>query len=333
MCTAITLRSGQGETFFGRTMDFSYPIEPGLFMNPRNSVWNSGVDQSEISSTFGFLGVGQESGGMFAFFDGVNEKGFAAASLYFAGYAQYDDWQAPSWKKPVANVDFLRYILGKCGSVEDLKEIVKKVRIVGLEDPVTGTIAPLHWIAADRNGGCVVIEQTEKGFHIFQNPIGVLANSPDFMWQMTNLRNYMDASPRQTEQTDWGEVHLTPFGQGAGTNPLPGSYTSPARFVRTAYQKTHIAGIQSRDEAIMAGFHIMESVSVSKGAVLTDRGTWDYTRYTAFINLGTCEYFFRSYDNSQIFTSGLAENCQSSTKLIYLGNLDQPVKFQKLKEN
>ncbi|HBI05138.1 MAG TPA: penicillin amidase, partial [Paenibacillaceae bacterium] len=34
MCTAITLQSIQGENFFGRTMDFSHPIEPGLYIMP-----------------------------------------------------------------------------------------------------------------------------------------------------------------------------------------------------------------------------------------------------------------------------------------------------------
>ena len=41
MCTAITLHSNQGENFFGRTMDFSYPIEPGLYVIPRNYEWYS----------------------------------------------------------------------------------------------------------------------------------------------------------------------------------------------------------------------------------------------------------------------------------------------------
>ncbi|MFZ0443201.1 MAG: linear amide C-N hydrolase [Bacillus sp. (in: firmicutes)] len=41
MCTAITLHSNQGENFFGRTMDFSYSIEPGLYVIPKNYEWYS----------------------------------------------------------------------------------------------------------------------------------------------------------------------------------------------------------------------------------------------------------------------------------------------------
>ncbi len=36
MCTAITLQSEQLENFFGRTMDFSYGIDPELFIIPKN---------------------------------------------------------------------------------------------------------------------------------------------------------------------------------------------------------------------------------------------------------------------------------------------------------
>lgn len=52
----------------------------------------------------------------------------------------------------------------------------------------------------------------------------------------------------------------------------------------------------------------MESVTIPQGAVITSRNTFDYTKYTAFINTNTCEYFFRTYDNSQITATGLWNN-------------------------
>ena len=48
MCTAITLHSSQVENFFGRTMDFSYPIEPGLYVIPRNYEWYSLITMKKI---------------------------------------------------------------------------------------------------------------------------------------------------------------------------------------------------------------------------------------------------------------------------------------------
>ena len=88
MCTAMTLQSKQSENFFGRTMDFSYDIDPELYIVPRYYVRNNALNMHKSYNPYSFIGIGQEIDGILAFFDGVNEKGFAAATLYFAGYAK-----------------------------------------------------------------------------------------------------------------------------------------------------------------------------------------------------------------------------------------------------
>lgn len=321
MCTAITLQSGQGETFFGRNMDFSYDIDPHIYIVPSGYEWNNVLNMRKIRNRYRFIGIGQELEGLLGFFDGVNEMGFAAAALYFAGYARYNTGPGNGQEESIASFEFLHYLLGNCANTEELKRLLKQVKITGLEDPVTRTVAPLHWIAADRGGNCVVIEQTDRGLEVFDNPIGVLANSPDFKWHMTNLRNYMEASPVQTEEAFWGDYRLTPFGQAGGTQILPGGYTSPARFVRTSYLKSFLPVPESRNEAVVSCFHIMESVTVPKGAVITSRNEYDYTRYTAFINTATCEYFFKTYDNIQVGTAGLYEEESPYQRLVNLGSI------------
>ncbi|WP_394524884.1 linear amide C-N hydrolase [Lacrimispora sp. JR3] len=321
MCTAITLQSKQGETFFGRNMDFSYDIEPHLYIVPSGYEWNNGLNGERIRNRYRFIGIGQELDGLLGFFDGVNEMGFAAAALYFAGYANYNSGPGNDQQESIASFEFLHYILGRCSNVEELQQLLRRVKITGLEDPVTRTVAPLHWLAADKSGNCVVIEQTDNGLEVFQNPIGVLANSPDFKWHMTNLRNYMEASPVQTEEASWGGYRLTPFGQAGGTEILPGGYTSPSRFVRTSYLKSFIPVPENRNEAVISCFHIMESVTVPKGAVITSRNQYDYTRYTAFINTATCEYFFKTYDNIQLGTAGLFEYAAPYPRLVNLGGI------------
>ncbi len=305
MCTAMTLQSQSKEIFFGRTMDFSHDIIPQLYIVPSSHVWYNSLNNTQIRNSYRFIGLGQELDGVFGLFDGVNEKGFAAAVLYFAGYAQYNTQSTHKGTEPIASIDFLHYILGRCASVKELCTLLKDINIVGMSDPVTNTIAPLHWIATDRSGACVVIEPTERGLELLNNPIGVMSNSPDFHWHMTNLRNYMEASPTQTEEVFWDNIRLTPFGQAGGTIALPGGFTSPERFVRTTYLKTHIPKPKDSREAIAACFHIMESVSIPKGAVITSRNTYDYTKYTAFININTCEYFYKTYDDIHVKTAGL----------------------------
>ena len=134
-------------------------------------------------------------------------------------------------------------------------------------------------------------------------------------------------SVSQSEDTEWGCVRLTPFGQGAGTFGLPGDYTPPSRFVRTAFQKSCTPPPADADDAAVTCFHLMESVSIPKGIVMTSRDTTDYTQYTAFINLSSKEYFFKTYYNSQIMTARLSSNDNEASKIKSLGMLSKPRRF------
>lgn len=301
-------------------MDFSYDIKPGVYIIPKNYRWDSNIIAERYIDQYNFICMGQEKDGMLGFFDGVNEQGFAAAALYFVGDACYN--LPINNKKPISSLDFLHYILGNCSSINDLKALVRNLTIIGEMDPVTKTTAPLHWIATDRSGACVVVEQTRLGLRVINNPIGVMANSPDFNWQMTNLRNYMNIAIEQQKEASWGSVSLTPFGQGGGSINLPGGFTSPERFARVAFIKTHIEIPQNSSEAVMACFHIMNSVSIPKGIIITDKGTYDYTKYTAFINTSTCEYYFKTHDNDEIMTVSLFNYFKyDSMNPIFLGNI------------
>lgn len=330
MCTAMTLQTEQGSTLFGRTMDFSYPLAPELYAVPRGYVWNNALHTHKIRNKFAFTGIGQDISPI-VFADGVNERGFAVAALYFPGFAQYDPPPgAGAAGLPVAAIELVQFLLGICASVEQAVPLLHSIRIVGVEDSVTGSVAPLHWIAADESGRCVVIEKTGDGLRIQENPIGVLSNSPDFQWQLTNLRNYMNASPFQQEEAAWSSVMLTPFGQGAGAFGLPGDYSPPSRFVRTAYQKSNAALPADRNEAVTACFHLLEGVSIPKGVVMTQRGTPDYTQYTAFIDLSAREYFYRTYDNSQIISVPQPARPAGGSEIVSLGRLTRPVAFARL---
>lgn len=324
MCTAFTMQSQDMENFFGRTMDFSYPIEPKFYIVPKNYVWRNILNMNSYSDHYSFIGIGQKSEGMPVLFDGVNEKGLAAAALYFPGYAQYHTNKNGEKKALVSSLDFLHYILGTCGSVNELELEVKHIVLVGVPDPVTHTVAPLHWIAADKSGKCIVIESTEDGVKVYPNKIGVLANSPGFQWQMINLNNYMGVSTHQKNEAEWSDVVLKPFGQAGGTSGLPGGYTSPERFVRTAFLKTHAEVPKDAAETIVACFHLMESVTIPKGIVITERNTYDYTKYTAFVSTKTCEYYYKTYENSEIRRVGLWDNYgKLGSKLACVGDLER----------
>lgn len=326
MCTSITMKSFQNTSFLGRNMDFSHDIDPHVFVVPRQYTWKSAANGKSIKANYKFIGIGQQLDGLLSFFDGVNETGFSAAALYFSGYAAYDSLLQESQKLQLAAFDFLKYLLGRCATVSDVFSAVKEVSLVGVADPVTKTAAPLHWIAAEKSGKCVVIEKTENGFEVFHNPIGVLANAPDFPWHMTNLNNYTGVTPAQRENVQWGGVKLTAPSQAGGTLGLPGGFASPERFVRTAFIKTH-AAIPSDDNAAVAlCFQCLKSTSIPKGVITTSRGTSDFTLYTAFINQEKGEYFINTHENQQVYQVSIRAG-HASQGVTDLGSIYQPVVF------
>lgn len=327
MCTAVAITSIQGDTYFGRTMDFSYPLSPGLYVIPKGTQWSNLLNSHTINSQYSMIGIGQDLSPV-VFADGVNEMGFAAAALYFPGYAWYDPISSVDSLKPsISAIELVPFLLSQCADIPQAASLLQKIRIVGIEDPVTNSVAPLHWLIADRSGKSMCIEKMENSLNLIYNPIGVLTNSPDFSWHLTNLRNYLNITPSQRQEAEWGSVRLHPFGQGAGAIGLPGDYTPPARFVRTAFQKSHMIVPADEREAVTACFHLMEGVSIPKGVVITERNSPDYTQYTAFMNLSTGTYYFKTYNNSQIFTARMPGLQASSSNILSLGLINRPVHF------
>ena len=146
------------------------------------------------------------------FADGVNEMGFGAAVLYFPGYAQYDSPDPEDSSRPaVTALELTGFLLGLSASVEEAASILRTIRIVGAEDSITGTVAPLHWLVADRTGKSMVIEKTADGLHLMDNPVGVLSNSPE-----------LPVAPDQSAQLHESLLHTraaTDLGQ-PGADPL-----------------------------------------------------------------------------------------------------------------
>ena len=331
MCTAIALQSAQGELFLGRNMDFSYPLEPQLFFSPQGYRWRNALGSHAFLNRYSYLGVGQQLPNVVVA-DGVNERGLAVAALYFPGYASYSAPVSAGGARPlVGSTELTGFLLGTCATVEQAAAALRGITLVGVADPITQSVAPLHWLVSDRSGRSMTVEPTADGLHLLHNPLGLLANSPDLGWQMTNLRGYLQLTPEQFEQAQWQGVRLKPFGQAGGTVGLPGDFTSPSRFVRAAYLKSHLPTPQGREAAVVAGFRLLQAVAIPRGAVMTGRGTDDYTQYTGIMNTATGEYFFTTYQNPQITVAHFPDDSLAPGQTpVALGRLERPPCFTEL---
>lgn len=72
-------------------------------------------------------------------------------------------------------------------SVAKFKEAVNNLNVVNVVMKTFNGIVPLHWIVTDKTGETVVLEITKKEYHLYENKVVVMTNTPDFPWQLANL--------------------------------------------------------------------------------------------------------------------------------------------------
>lgn len=299
MCTGIALQTTDQLNILARTMDFSFILDPDMTVVPRNFVWDSIYHCNRPKQQYAFLGLSRNLSEGCTFADGVNEKGLACATLYFANYASYQESPIDG-KTNLAPYEVIQWMLSEFETVEQVKSALKEICIVKTELDFVGTTPPLHWIVTDKTGKTIVIEPLKSGIKIHDNPLGILTNSPDFDWHMTNIRNYISLSPNQLQPVTFNGVTFAPFGQGSGTVGLPGDFTPPSRFIRTLFNKLAIQDFTGEDEGVNAAFHILSNVSIPKGSVVTKEKRNDYTQFVSCMCCETSTYYFRTYDNQVI---------------------------------
>lgn len=304
MCTNITLKSADNKYLMARTMDFSFELAPEMAVFGRNVELKFDVATS-LKEHYAFMGLAKDVGNYYVA-DGVNEYGLTGAALYFEGYAHYaaasDDHDVM-----VAPHEVVMWMLATCKDVNDVVEQFKKITVVEHMMGFLGVVPPLHWAFLDAAGNKIIVEIMSDGIHIEDNALGVLTNSPDYSWHLTNVRNYIGLDPQQVESRTIYGKEFKPFGQGSGTFGLPGDFTPPSRFIKTLYNKLSVNKSANAEELVLNAMHILNAVDIPKGSVITQRHTIDYTQYTSYMVNNDQSYFYRMHDSLNVIGNKLSD--------------------------
>lgn len=306
MCTSILTTTLDGKHILSRTMDFSKPLDPNPVFIPRGYQWTSDADQMSYQGQYGFVGAGRKLSNTFFVADGINEHGLAIAELYLPGKAQYQEKAEPGMRN-LAPHEFILWALGNCGSIAEVETALATINLMEVAIPDLQFVAPLHWILTEPGGKCIVIEPTTKALVPKENPVGVMTNTPNLEWHIENLRNYLHVRPQQYGPVSFGTYTAVPFSQGTGTSGLPGGYTPPERFVRAAYFKEHIDPAPDEVRGITNAYHILSTVRIPKGIVITQEGAKDYSLYVSSMCNESRSYYFTSYENFRIASLKISE--------------------------
>jgi choloylglycine hydrolase len=309
-CTGIRLVAKDGGVIAARTLEFGVDLHSNVMVVPAGTTLTGSLPDGgkgiSYKTKYGFLGANAE--GMTAIVDGLNDQGLYVGLFYFPDYASYPDATKDNAARAMAPYEYANWLLGNFANVDEVKANFDKVVLVPVVIDAIKQVPPVHFVVQDRSGNAVVIEPVNKSLKLYDNPLGVLTNSPSFDWHLTNLRNYVNLSATNVPPLNLGGVTLAQFGQGSGLRGLPGDFTPPSRFVRAvAFSQSAIPSATAPDAALQA-FHILNNFDIPYGAVRDTQGGEthaEYTTWTSASDLKNLVWYFRTYGDQSIHSVDL----------------------------
>ena len=304
MCTSITFKSLDGDVYLGRTQEYHIPYNYIGIKTPRNYKVNSILGSWD--AFYSVLGVGYKESESEAIahvvIDGVNEFGLGGVSQYFSEFNKYAHIKeiTQAMKKPILAEQFVFWVLANCKDTHEIEIKILDVAIADIASNGFGSGLPQHFMFSDSNGRTIVVEPSKDlGFDVYENPIGVMTNSPKFDWHITNLENYTGLSANNSGDMIFGDLKIPSAGKGSGFMGLPGDYTPASRFVRAAYLLKYSDAVSS-EESINKAFHILETADIVKGVIklnLSEHLNLHYTHYTSAYDLTRKTLYLKIYEN------------------------------------
>ncbi|MBQ6736754.1 MAG: choloylglycine hydrolase family protein [Alphaproteobacteria bacterium] len=264
-CTGITLTADDNSVIAARTVDWSGSKMDNIYViSPRGHTEQSLLpdgtqDGMAFTAKYGFVGLGMQRPEFVV--DGTNEAGLNVGLFYFPDFGKYQPYDATYRNKTLADFQVVSWILSQFSTIDEVKNAIDNVRIVNI-DPTASTV---HWRITEPSGRVVVMEIIDGIPTFYENPIGVIANSPNFDWHMTNLDNYVNLYPGRAGPTQFGPIKLRSLSNGTGLRGLPGDFSSPSRFVRASFLKTYAIPQKTGRDTVMQSFHILNNFDVPFG--------------------------------------------------------------------
>lgn len=304
-CSSFSWVTKDGRHLLGRTYDqfgdlaanrvigvsSKAPCAPGLH-----------PDDHVMPGRYSYTGMAVLGFGEPILVDGVNTAGLMGALLHYPEYAAYPEKGEPG-KTPVHPGRLLAWLLSRCAGVDEAVDAMHALTLV--DEPIQGKSLPAHYILSDSKGEAVIIEPDADGVMIHRDTIGVLANSPNYLWHRTNLRNYVGVTNLPKAPRTVAGHEIREFGERlGGGSGLPGDYSSPSRFVRLAFLKEFAVLGKNELDGVSRMFRAFSTVDIPEGLAKADPNyeAYEQTLCTSVMCAESGIYYFAPAQNRRIST-------------------------------
>ena len=321
-CTAFQLKAQDGSYIYGRSMEFGFRLDSDLLIVPRDMEYigtaPDGLAGLKWKTKYGYVGMNQ-SIAKTVVSDGMNEKGLVASLLYLPGYAEYQKSDSKKTDRTIGAWELPTFLLGTCSTTQEAKAVLSSIHVAEQPTPHLGNfVLPLHFYISDRTGAVLIVEYSKGEMNIYDNPLGVLTNSPTFDWHLTNLENYINLSPFNAPELNLSSWTVHNYGQGSGLLGLPGDYTPASRFVKAVLFSQWALQAKNAIEAVNTGFHILNTFDIFEGIIRTQSNEKnnitlpvtktttstqiheDMTEWTIVHDKSNLKTYFRTYESLRI---------------------------------
>lgn len=269
-CTGITLQTVDNHPVPARTIEWAAtPLTSLYVVVPRGqqqqSVLPDGTRRGkQFTARYGYVGIAVESSENVM--EGINEAGLNAGLFYFPEYGKYAPYDPSANATSMSDMQLVAWILSSFSSINELKAAIGDIRVVSTD----ARASTVHWRVTEPSGRQVVLEIVDGEVCFYDNPLGVLTNSPEFTWHLTNLNNYVNLSSGSVNHRQVGTLSLTAFGGGSGLHGLPGDMTPPSRFIRAAFFQSTAPRLGDEDATVVQAFHLLNNFDIPVGVQFAD---------------------------------------------------------------
>lgn len=303
-CTGITLQTADSMTVTARTIEWAAePLNAMYVVVPRGQEQRSMLSDPSLHgkafiARYGYVGIAVENDAFVM--EGINEAGLAAGLFYFPDYGQYPPLNREQASATINDMQFVAWVLSSFATIDDVLAQLDAIRVCSI-DPRSSTV---HWRITEPSGRQIILEIIDQRFVINEDPLGVLTNSPEYTWHITNLNNYVNLLAGSVPRRKIGDLQLKAFGGGSGLHGLPGDMTPPSRFIRAAIFQSTAPLLPSTTETVVQAFHLLNQFDIPIGIQFSDPDLVpdmpSATQITIATDLQLRRLYFRTMYNSHI---------------------------------
>lgn len=277
-CSRVLYVGNDSLRIVGRSLDWSTPIPTNIYVYPKGIVKKSHdlPGAFKWTSKYGSVYAVSYDAGVT---EGMNEKGLVVNGLFCVG-SVYSNAQTAN-RPPMSLAVFPAWLLDLCSTTQEAVALLRKhdFNLSGATFD-GGTQSALHWGITDATGASAVVEFVDGVINIYEGQdIPMLTNDPRYP-DMLAINAY------------WVKK--------GGVNTLPGTVSSPDRFVRGSFFQSHVEKTGDADLGASITRSIVFNVSVPYTYTVSDKNV-SSTQWRSMANIRDKRYYFDVVTNPGLF--------------------------------